>query len=1065
MPHWMHSFLAAAALCLPAAAQASHAPHPGPLPRAIVPFDDAFGRSVNFDTAALAPFCFSQDGSRLYALNISGARLAVFDTATFTRLESFAIGVGAASIARRPGTEELWIVDRVGGAVCVVDPQVGGIVRSVRVGSEPYGLAFDATGSRAWVTVAGEDRVVVLRASDLTVQKSLAVRAESPRAIVHADGLTWLVPFLSGNNTAPRGTAADPNDVRTVERVEGPGITPLPDRDLFLLRPGPQPAQDRLDLTATRSGLGTILFNLHARPGTTELWIPNTDALNADHTGERSFHDGQVVRNRITIVDTTGGPPRIVDLDQLLPASARCAQPAGLAFDPVRPRVYVASYGSDLVTVLRIGTGRNLTFDGVVRIPAKQVYPRGSGPRACLVDAQGQHLYVYLQQDKAVARIDLAALPQSGPFDLTAPAGTNLGFELLSGAERLGRHLFNNAQLSKSGTSSCASCHVDGHTDGLVWDLSHYLDPAGTARDLLQFPIDVKGPLLTQSNRKLEEVGPYHWRGERRRLTEFNASFATLLGHEVGGVPSDIGGDFQYLVHYVNRLAWLPNPRQNLDRSLTPAQARGAVLFQQRPVLNGLACASCHTLPLGTSGEVVTAPAPGLLTSVDVPSLRGLGNELMPPHEAGGSFGRRTELGAGRTHAGAFASVHETILRTGPASGGTPQFALSQQEVEDLAAFLLAFDHGIAPSATYLVTAHAANAAAVETGELAFLMEEARRGHCDVVALRTPAGAPGAFQLLTAELEPATGRFLPASVAQGFLTAHQLVVEAQAGRPVTFLGVPRGMGLWLGRDRDMDGLYDLDELALGTNPEFGNLDLDPFPDGYEVRHGLNPFVYEPASASPDAQAPRLARPVRLVYATTNTLKFEVETDEPCQMLVAYNGNYPVQRLPLSSHKDTRFAVILNDLQPDTEHLLELTLKDPSGNTVVDRSARFRTRARVVPNPAAIAALSIAVASSPNGPVAVIPVELAAGGQPVQAGYAVRGSLYYRRFDGTHAVVHRDVIVPTEATGSALFRIALAGLGQVGGGELHFAVHDVVAPQGGVPWVRAHDALSSVTLAY
>ena len=74
-------------------------------------------------------------------------------------------------------------------------------------------------------------------------------------------------------------------------------------------------------------------------------------------------------------------------------------------------------------------------------------------------------------------------------------------------------------------------------------------------------------------------------------------------------------------------------------------------------------------------------------------------------------------------------------------------------------------------------------------------------------------------------------------------------------------------------------LYDLDEQALGTNPEFGNMDLDAFPDGYEVRHGLNPFVYEPLSASPDAQAPRLARPVRLVYATTNTLKFEVETDD------------------------------------------------------------------------------------------------------------------------------------------------------------------------------------------
>ncbi|MFO1009278.1 MAG: cytochrome c peroxidase [Planctomycetota bacterium] len=1044
---------------LPAAAQRPSVP----MPDEPVPFDDAFGRALDFDTSAVRPIAFSQDEQRLYVINSSGARLASFDVATFTRVGEIAIGLGAASVVRRPGTDELWVVDRVGSCVDIVDPALGAIVRTIRVGAEPHSLVFDPSGTRAWVTCSAQERVDVVRTSDYSVVRSLRIQAEGPRGITFSNGAAWCVPLLSGNNTAPRGTLADPNDVRTVERVVGPGLVPLPDRDLFRVLPGAQPTLDRIDPGATQTGLGTILFDVVARPGTNELWIPNTDALNSERTGERDFVDGQVVRNRITIADATGAAPRIVDLDALAPAGAKCAQPTGLDFDPVRPRAYVCSYGSDLVTVLDVSSSTPAWL-GVVRIPAKQVYPRGSGPRTCVVDSAGQFLYVYLQQDKALARIDLAALPASGPFDVAVGPGANLGFELLSGAERLGRHLFNEANLSKSGTSSCASCHVDGHTDGLAWDLSNYLDPQGTARDLLHLGVDVKGPLVTQSTVRLEETGPYHWRGEKRRLEEFNASFTTLLAHEVGGVPSDIGGDFQYLKHYVNRLALLPNPRQRLDRSWSQSELRGAQLFRTKPVLNGLACADCHTLPLGSSGEVLAETAPGVLGSADVPSLRGVADKLSAAHTIGGTFGTRTELGAGLMHGGAFATLHEAARLEDAA--GTPRFALTPQEAMDVESFLLAFDTGIAPAAAYQATAHAANASAVETNELATLMEEARRGRCDLVALRTPALLPsGGFQLLAALYEPATGHFLQASSALPFLVPHQLIVEAQTGRPVTFLGVPRGTGLWLALDRDLDGLYDLDELALGLSPEFGNQDLDAFPDGYEVRWVLDPFVFTPTSACPDTQPPHLVRPVRLVYATTNTLKFEFETDEVCQALIAANGQYPVQRLPLAAHKDTYFSVVLNDLEPDTDYVLDLTFKDPKGNTFVDHSARFRTRPRVVAAPACIGAMDLSVAYPPTGPTAQCVVDLSLGSVPAGAGYVVLGSLYYEDAAGVPTAVHADLTHVTDASGRAVFRVALASLPVTGSGRLLFVVHDVTAPPGAAAYVRAYDTATTASISY
>ena len=166
----------------------------------------------------------------------------------------------------------------------------------------------------------------------------------------------------------------------------------------------------------------------------------------------------------------------------------------------------------------------------------------------------------------------------------------------VSDEERLGRFLFTNARFSKSMTSSCASCHVDGHVDGIAWDLSIYLDPEGTPRRQVSFPLDQKGPLVTQSTRRLQETGPYHWRGERRSLMDFQVAFTSLLENQVGGAPAPIGPEFQYLRHYINNLHYPPNPRAALDRDYTPEQLAGADVFMNKPVLGTLTCASCHQL-------------------------------------------------------------------------------------------------------------------------------------------------------------------------------------------------------------------------------------------------------------------------------------------------------------------------------------------------------------------------------------------------------------------------------------------------------------------------------------
>ncbi len=1056
--------LAASALCAPFGFASSDQPGSGPIPRRELPFDDLRGSSLNFETAPVAPLCFSPDGAQLFVLNTQGSRVAVFDTASWQRVNEFAVGLGAAALAWRPGTRELWVVDRMQSCISVIDVDLGAIVRSIRVGGEPYGLVFTPSADRAYVTSAGLNRVDVVRTSDYANVGSIAVPARSPRGIAMQAGAAWIAPFLSGNDTAPRGLPGAVDDVRSVVPASGAGLQPLPDRDLFAIRPQALPQQDALDASATRSALGTILFNVHARPGTNELWIPNTDALNGVLTGERAFVGGQVVRNRITIVDALGAQaPRVIDLDALAPPGAGCSQPTGVAFDPVRPRAYVCAYGSDRVVALDLG-GPNPTWAGSLRIPGRLTYPRGSGPRACIVDATGHWLYVHLMMDKSVLRVDLTALPASG-FDLQMPPGTSLGFELVAGGERFGRHLFHNAELSKSKTSSCGSCHVDGHTDGLAWDLSHFLDPESTPSAGLTFGTEVKGPMVTQSTRRLKEVGPFHWRGERRKVSDFNAAFPNLLEHEVNGVPADIGGDIAYISMYTENLALPPNPRENLDRSLTPLQRTGAQIFQERLLANGLTCAACHALPLGSSGEIVTEVLPGIPRAIDVPSLRGIGDRAGPAWTIGGDFGTRAELGAGFGHTGAKSTLADSYAARSAGAVGAHQFALAPNETAALEAFLMAFDTGVAPAAGFQVTAHAGNAAAVENGELAFLIQQARAGNCDLVALRTPMNDNGVFVMRSALFDAQSGLFQPSTSVVAPFAPHSLILEAQAGHPVTFLGLPLSMGYPFALDRDMDGLYNLDERRLGLNAEFGNMDLDSYPDGYELAWGLDPRAVDAPGSSPDTQPPQLAGPTRLVYATTNTIKFDFETTEPSQVFVAYNGNYWVQRLPIAAHKDKRFSIVLDDLQPDTDYHILLQFKDPAGNLGQDNSTHFRTKARATPIPVHVEAIGLQLLNPGPAASLIVDVSLAMAAQPAGAGYAVFGSLYYQRADGTLQLIEQDTEHVTDSIGRASFRRSLASLTGIGGGTLLYVVHDIVAPPGASGYARAHDVITVGSAAY
>jgi len=1015
------------------------------------PRDDQKGRYLNFEVGPVRSILIDAAREQILVLDQPGNRLVALDPGTLAPRFEIPIALGAASMALRPGANEVWVVDRVYSSVQVIDLVTRTITRTIRVEAEPHGLTFSNDGRRAWVSCTGADSVVAIDAHQYQVAQSIPIPADAPRGIAWHRGKVWVASHLSGNGSAARGVNGNPNFATDVGSTSRNGFTPLPDLDLFGIVPGASPGPDILDPLQTRAAIGTILFDVVPRPEKSQVWIPGTEALNAEHRGEASFIAGQVVSNRITIVDVeSNAPPQIVDLDAIAPPNVGCAQPTSLAFDPVQARAYVCAYGSDLVAVLDIGDTGQITWAGHIVIPAKQDYPRGSGPRSCVVDATGETLYVFNRNDQSVARIDLTQLPTATPFAVTAPTPSAAGWDPSNSEILLGRHLFTDARNSASKTSSCASCHVDGHTDALAWDLSHYLEPEGTPLGQTLFGLDVKGPLVTQSTRRQEESGPYHWRGEKRRLNEFNASFMTLLDHtDAMGQKDDVGPDFQYTVHYLNRMAIPANPLQERDRSLTSEQAAGLDLFRNRPVLGNLTCVSCHALPLGSNGEVATSGALGVPTSFDVPGLRRVADREQTEQVVGGQFGVRPTRNAGLTHAGVHARLEDAFARTPTGPTDTHAFQLSSSEASKIAAFLRAFDTGLAPSTTWMVTAHAGNWAAVRDGDLAFLQREARKKNCELVAFRTGPVGVASF-VASAKYDPLRDLFVLAGGAVAEVPTRVLLGEAAAGSPVTFLGVPLGMGKPIGLDRDLDGLLNADELALGLDPEQEDEDDDRFTDGYEVLWGSDPFVHNTTIA--DTTAPFLVGQARVIYVTSNTIKFEFDTNEYCRVYVALNGGPAIQRIPLGQKGDWNHWAVIGDLQPDTEYVIDLALRDSGLNIRTDSTTRIRTAPRALVRPSYVTGIRSQVSSAPATFIAE--VDVAVAGVSVGAGYVVRGSVYRLDFGQIlPTLVTASAEAPTNLSGKAQVRVQMGGL-PPSPGRMYFVLTDVVPPIGGAPYARA-----------
>jgi hypothetical protein len=579
----------------------------------------------------------------------------------------------------------------------------------------------------------------------------------------------------------------------------------MPDNDVAAI------SASSLAVTNYFPHLGTDNLGLTVNPQSGVVYVANLDALNLIMF--EPALNGHFVNHQISSVNPTTGQVQIWDLNPginyaQLPnpsaVSTALAMPTSIVFDPTGRYLYIAAFGTDRVGIFDTTTNTVASFieidpqapGAVVNSATKR------GPRGLALNSSASLLYVLNRIYNTISIVNLA----SNTVTAEIPTGS---FDPTPVVIRNGRGFLYDHKLSGNGTGACASCHIDAEMDLLAWNLGN---PDGVMTYLQQGDTDyafhpMKGPMTTQSLRGLDNLQPYHWRGDKPDFAAFNGAFAQLLG---GSQLSD--GDMAAFTNFINTIVYQPNPFQNLDRTL-PASVplpdvpgvssdpiTGQNIFLTVPFNNdGKTCVGCHTYP-GPGTNLRVTPSTNVAEfeqPVKVPHLRNMYQKTNLNFNTGGV----SVNGFGFNHDGQIGGMIAQIT-----NGSFPFFKNNPTVEQPLEAFELCFDTGTAPAVGYSRTLTAASVAGSPAqSDWSTLQSQASAGNIDLIANGTIQGQVTGLLYLTA-----TNNYQTDTTGLGPFTQAQLTTFIQNGDTLTIMGVPPGSGVRMALDMNLDGLLNGD---------------------------------------------------------------------------------------------------------------------------------------------------------------------------------------------------------------------------------------------------------------
>jgi DNA-binding beta-propeller fold protein YncE len=780
---------------------------------------------VNFESHQIHPIAMSPNKNKLAALNTPDGYLVIYDlTGGIGPIMTHQIPVGMEPVSLTwHGNDEIWVASHLSDAVNIVSLTTGNVVKTLLVGDEPTDVAFAGLPERAFVCVSQEDAVKVYDPANLSAPPTvIPIFGSDPRALAVSPDRSkvYVSVFESGNRSTilPETTVVNGGGQPPANPPMDPMLPPPPNTALIVQKSGADWVDDTggiwtphvgwslpdndvvqiststLTVTANFTGVGTLNYDLEVNPSSGVIYVTNHEALNLVRF-ENNLR-GNFARMQVTIINPLGPTVTPIHLNPHINYAVTPGPQAEIDQSLSCPMDMVWNANGTLMYMTALGSGKV-----AVMTPGGTVVDQwvvGDGPTGLALDEDRGRLYVL---DRLAHKIRCVSLSTGTVVQLAG-----LGFNPEPPEIQTGRKFLYDARVTSGhGDVSCATCHAFANFDGLAWDLGRpdgmFLPPPDGQLDTLLVGFHpLKGPMVTQSLRGLRDTAPYHQRGDRGDIFEFNVAFQDLMGR-ASGIP---GAEISAFNDFIQTVTYPPNPNMNLDRSLPnpalqPSPQRGKNAFTTLHLDDGKFCVECHEFPAGTNNQITSALVMGNTQDLNISQLRNL-------YEKTG-YGRTGALknGFGFTHNGQWETMFEFFKQ--------PFFTFGSNLVRrDMEAFMLAFDTDIAPAVGAQQTIDAANKNdSGVVNRIATLITQADIGNIDLMVKGRVGGLPRGYRYVGSDL------FESDALADGFVHRDTVRAWAGTGAELTYTGLPPGCGL-RAIDRDGDSYRDRDELNAGSDP-------------------------------------------------------------------------------------------------------------------------------------------------------------------------------------------------------------------------------------------------------
>ena len=498
------------------------------------------------------------------------------------------------SLALSLTSPRLLVANQSANSVAWVDLESGRVIREVKTGDRPSGVAISRDGRVGVVTHwYGYDLAILdLQEDRLSVTGRIEVGAELRGVVIAPDGRTAYVAAGASNEIIRVDLEARKVTGRVEVGREPRHLALIPDGTKLVSANARGRSLSVIDLVKfeVERTLPMLADNLRQVAVSPDGKYAYVAAMNnrGFATTKNNIDLGWVLGQRIERVLINGSEPaECVSLD---PQGKAVADAHGFAFGDGGKTLAVSCGGTHEVLLLRDderaltwrnGVGRDFIEAGLLK--DKKRFRRvllGGRPTEIAFAADGRTLYIanYLSNSIQVVDAELATLTRT----------ISLGGPETPSVARRGEILFHDATRSANDWYSCNTCHSDGHTNGLDFDT---LNDGWQDTSTSHLQSRKKVPTL----RRVTLTGPWTWHGWQTNLDDAMVESFTISMQGLRPTPSEV----EALIAYLATLDYPKNPERRPDGGMSPEASRGEAIFRSKKAN----CATCHSGPEFTDGK------------------------------------------------------------------------------------------------------------------------------------------------------------------------------------------------------------------------------------------------------------------------------------------------------------------------------------------------------------------------------------------------------------------------------------------------------------------------------